>query len=202
MYNLALNLFGRLSLLPYIISLASWAARKPRQHRPYSEVVDKHVNICVDAQIATTVFATKIRAISKCRWASAATLQGSFPLGVNLLLSHFVPATGEQPRLAGCGLCFLCCDWMSAHACVISCGTCSSSTPDSAWQSLVAPPTHNYIMTHEQRHACLLTPFGVIRQVTLPRMTFLLPLNVFFATSPSGSSTSERLTAVLFFCPF
>lgn len=132
----------------------------------------------------------------------------SLLVSVNLLLSRFVPATGEQHGPAGCGLCFLCCDWMSAHACVISCGTCSSSTPDSAWQSLVAPPTHNCIMTHEQCHACLLTPFGVIRQVTLAAYDvsrsvsrYLVPLNHFFTTSQSGSSTLERLTAVVFFYP-
>lgn len=87
-----------------------------------------------------------IRAISKCRCTSVA-LQGSFLLlivSVNLLSSLLVSFTGEQLRPAGCGLCCFCCDWLVAHACVISCGTCSSSTPDTAWHSLIALPSHSY----------------------------------------------------------
>lgn len=123
---------------------------------------------------------------------------------VNLLLFLFVPATGEQPARARCGLCFLCCDWMSAHACVISCGTCSSSTPDSVWQSLVAPPTINYIMTHEQRHACFAhfiqcDQTGNVAYDVSRSVSCLLPLNYFFGTSQSRSSTLERLTTVVFF---
>lgn len=112
---------------------------------------------------------------------------------LSIFSPFFVPVTGEQPGTAGCGLCFLCCDWMWAHACVISCGTCSSSTLDSAWQSLIAPPTDNYIMTYEQCHACLLTAFGVIGQVTLPHtQRFWLSVTVSASTEPVLSYQSVR----------
>lgn len=111
-----------------------------------------------------------IRAISKCRRAGEALL---LTMSVNPLPPLLVSFTGEQHRPAGCGLCRLCCDWPVAQACVISCGTCSSPTPDSAWHSNIALPTHNYITTHEKCHVCLLSLFTVSRQVMLQRKKFL-----------------------------
>lgn len=95
------------------------------------------------------------------------------PVSVNLLPPLLVSFAGEQRRPAGCGWCRRCCDWLVARACVISCGTCSSPTPDTAWHSNIALPTHNYITTHEKSHVSLLSLYTVNRQVMLQRRKFL-----------------------------